>query len=570
VADGHAPRDAVRRLSAAALELHKRKRAMDKGQGCHAGSERLRYGTGEFDKTFSKVQVRRLSRRLREAGIEVFAGFTAKGCVITLFPDRSYDPAKVPIDPARGVHHLYRPELGPEYNDAWDPRRAEPLLQGGGPAREPAVVVWDGYEVTRRQRRECPEDVIRQAIKLILRKNGGDLSRVKDPRALLAYWCRAILAGRRVVRIHQKPPERRSPKEQKAAHLNQEERKQIAELGETLSDDPMVRRLLALTKGLAAKEPEAPPEGDAMPAKPSIRPAPASPGGARLFALCDAFLAEGITDLRPETRDRYYPVKLKSLRRVFGDVPLDSLTGEDLWRYAERRKSENVAVPTIRQEFSALMQICDFGRLRSLVHKDLRLFLPTLHDRRPLNDKRALSREEFERLCEKLPRERRHWVELCAYLILRPSEVESLQLQDVDRREPYWEILVRGTKSRQAHARLPLVGRARAVVEEALKQGRTRGAVVERWHNIRRDLPEACAEAGLEPVTATDLRGSAQTWLVDEGVPEEAITRLARHKDPTMLRQRYYRHGGVRVAAAAEQLGRGPPRSPPLDTAEPA
>lgn len=82
-----------------------------------------------------------------------------------------------------------------------------------------------------------------------------------------------------------------------------------------------------------------------------------------------------------------------------------------------------------------------------------------------------------------------------------------------------------------------------------------------RCDNPRPDLPLACEAAEIQGLRPTDLRASSMTWLIEEGVPERLIARLARHRDETMLRQRYLRRGGNGLREAAEQLAgsRAPP-----------
>lgn len=555
-------------LSAAALEVLKRMLAVDKGEGCHMGQERLRKGLTPLDRTFSDRQLRRHRRRLREVGAIHFGGFTANGRVVYLMPGRQYDPARVPIDPARGSHHLRRPEFGDLYNRSWDTERAEQLLTGQV-VREPPILIWDGYEVNRRTRRDFPEPVIRQAIGIIKVKNKGDLSAVRNPSALLRYYCEAIMLGRRVERVVSKPPESRSPKEERQAQLNREEREQLAQL--ELSADPAVRRLAELSRKATAAAP-APPEEPRAPAPPaaSLAAAPASAAAAgehplaRLFAAGDAWL-RSISHLHAETRDRYYPVKVKALRRGFGDLRLNDLDAEALRGYADARRAEGVCTKTIGQEFSTLALVVDHARRHGAVRRDLdtRPLQPPLRDTRPPPEKTYISREQFERLLGALPVDRRAWVELNTFLMCRPTELESLRLEDVRTSEEGWEILVRGTKNKYAHNTLPLVGRPLAIVQALQASGRTSGPLVESWTNIRRDLPLACDKAEIPHVNATDLRGCAMTWLVDEGVPVETVARMARHAGPAMVQGRYMRHCGKKLRRVAEQLAGTGRKSPP-------
>ena len=52
-------------------------------------------------------------------------------------------------------------------------------------------------------------------------------------------------------------------------------------------------------------------------------------------------------------------------------------------------------------------------------------------------------------------------------------------------------------------------------------------------------LLKGCIEAGLEPVTATDLRYASGRWLLEQGVPIEAVSRIMGHSSTTITKQVY-------------------------------
>ena len=420
------------------------------------------------------------------------------------------------------------------------------------------LTLVDGYPVPRSVARDYTPDVVRRAVAQIKQMNGGDLGKVmaqvRHKGSVLRHWCRVIVASQRVERVAAKPPEQRTPKEARAAQLTDREIEALRELEEQARDNPIAQALLAIAQKDAQEKLQA---RGAAPGD-EAAPAPAGRASVTLYAACEAFLRDACADLAPETRERYYPVKLQQLRRILGDRPLEPLGADDVDAYIQARRRE-VQIPTIRQEINALALVYDHARRKGWCKVDVRPLVPKLRDRRPLPQPQMVTREQFDRICDKLDASRREFLEIVAFLMCRPSEAKSLQLDDVHRSGDAWEIEVRGTKHRYAHARLPLVGRPRALVEAALARGVTSGPLVRPWLNVRRDLPAACEAAGVPRVTLTDLRASASTWLLDEGVPKHLIVRLGRWRDETMLDRRYYRRSTPALRGAAEALSRPPP-----------
>jgi integrase len=56
---------------------------------------------------------------------------------------------------------------------------------------------------------------------------------------------------------------------------------------------------------------------------------------------------------------------------------------------------------------------------------------------------------------------------------------------------------------------------------------------------MHRNLRSWCADAGIEPLTATDLRRSFATLMAERGVPESLLAKYLGHTSSTMLRKVY-------------------------------
>ena len=61
------------------------------------------------------------------------------------------------------------------------------------------------------------------------------------------------------------------------------------------------------------------------------------------------------------------------------------------------------------------------------------------------------------------------------------------------------------------------------------------------WSNVRRDLADACAKLGIEPVTPNDLRRTLGTWLRADGVEPQLIGAMMGHADSRMVERVYGR-----------------------------
>src|SRR5215813_3753697 len=66
---------------------------------------------------------------------------------------------------------------------------------------------------------------------------------------------------------------------------------------------------------------------------------------------------------------------------------------------------------------------------------------------------------------------------------------------------------------------------ANASLHHLSERWRATGAVVGRWHNVRRDLTIACQRAGIRPVSPNDLRRTFASWLKQRGVDSMVVPR---------------------------------------------
>ena len=74
---------------------------------------------------------------------------------------------------------------------------------------------------------------------------------------------------------------------------------------------------------------------------------------------------------------------------------------------------------------------------------------------------------------------------------------------------------------------------------------------------IGRDLPDACARAGVPRVTLNDLRRTFASWSVQAGVPAKVIANLMGHTSTRMVDLVYGRVGPSDYEAAIARLPGG-------------
>jgi len=80
------------------------------------------------------------------------------------------------------------------------------------------------------------------------------------------------------------------------------------------------------------------------------------------------------------------------------------------------------------------------------------------------------------------------------------------------------------------------------LLEHALKCSRGEGGKLFRpWAKVRRDLIEACKDAGIPPCSPNDLRRTCATWMRAAGVTLANIAPLMGHSDSKMVEKVYGR-----------------------------
>lgn len=236
-------------------------------------------------------------------------------------------------------------------------------------------------------------------------------------------------------------------------------------------------------------------------------------------------------------------------RTLGGDLDVNRanlvLAGE---HHLKERRKEDTGDGTICKEIGYGVMGLWRGKELGLFGGEPRSFFPTaLHGYSYQPRKRAATPEGFAALleAERIASGRYSWAipradELCGYAFTGARQAELFAIPkdgvDLSRRV----LTICGTKTKSAVREVPILDELMPVVERRLQ---TPGPMLfERvWHRqvMHRNLRSWCADAGIEPLTANDLRRTYATWMAEHGVPESLLLRYMGHASSRMLRAVY-------------------------------
>jgi integrase len=240
-------------------------------------------------------------------------------------------------------------------------------------------------------------------------------------------------------------------------------------------------------------------------------------------------LAFGCVDCSEATTSMY-EWKAGHLLRLFGEErEVNSLSMDLVRQYIATRQEEGAKAGTIAKELVTLRRTLALAKERGLFGRDPKMVIPKFRVRYQPRD-RWLTEQEFGALVEHLPAKRRLWVLLAALAGPRLSEVERARWEDVDLDEAW--LLLPGTKTQKSRRRVPIAPALATALREVKKAS---GPVIEHWHNVRRDLSQACAKAGIAKVTPNDLRRTFASWLKQAGKDSLVVARLLGHTSTRMV-----------------------------------
>lgn len=287
--------------------------------------------------------------------------------------------------------------------------------------------------------------------------------------------------------------------------------------------------------------------------------------------LMEAYLDQVQKAPRTMERDRR---TLRPLYREFSGRMLAGITGADIRAYRAKREEDGVMGSTIGSEIRLM------GAATAWAIKELDWPIPNpWAGRAPAAQPpraRWLTRDEAAALIDAAERLARRyaptaylpdWIRLCLYTGLRPGEAVALEWRRVDLAAGL--ILfdaghgVGGQKSGKAgsvpinqQARVALLSRERARQDGCpwVFPGRTGGPM----KRAQTAFERAVEVSGLADVHPHDLRRTFGSWLAQEGVPLQQISRLMRHEGIDVTHRVYAHLAPQTLADAAGVLDQSP------------
>jgi len=267
--------------------------------------------------------------------------------------------------------------------------------------------------------------------------------------------------------------------------------------------------------------------------------------------------------LSPETLE-IYQVKLGHVARVLGETtPLAEITHEAVGRYISQRETERVSQHTIHKELKALRFGLRLEAERGNYPHNVdhvtrtRRFAEGYKPR-----KRYLTWEEIPRLLMAIaspsglastaqaPERAQHVMWLIA-TAGRLRESYRAELDDHDFAK--WTVLIRGSKTSDAEARIAIAPAFRPMLLLAISGRPELGPLFPHWGNVHRSLLLACKRAGIERVSPNDLRRTHASLLRQSGIALEDIREVTRHATTRMLELVY---GRTNIEATTKALER--------------
>jgi integrase len=290
-------------------------------------------------------------------------------------------------------------------------------------------------------------------------------------------------------------------------------------------------------------------------------------GVCKLSEALGALISDKRRQGRSESTTQMYETKAGHLNRLIGhDTDINELDLDQHIRpYVDGRKKEKASQSTIHKELGVLYRALRAAgrRFRGRI-EDLKIrgFGPNYKPR-----SRWLPEEEYKRLEAQLPEQRRWHLRFFVLTGARQGEADRCELKHVDFERGL--LTLPGTKTELSRRPIPftafpeLEALLRELVAE-VPEGETR--LLPRWHNIRRDLADACAKAKIDRVSPNDLRRTFCSWLANRGVNTLAAAKLMGHASTRMVEQVYAQlHDDTlsQALGALEGLSLGPLNSVP-------
>jgi integrase len=261
---------------------------------------------------------------------------------------------------------------------------------------------------------------------------------------------------------------------------------------------------------------------------------------------------------RSEETVNFYRSKSGHLTRLLGaSLALAKLNARLVDDYVITRQDEGASNNTISKELTTLRGALKVAKRRGEFTGDIAAIMPDGFSAQYQPKERFLTAGEAQNLLAELTPDRAARVAFILATSARLGESDRAMLSDVDLNHGL--VRVRGTKTERSARMVPIVGAGHDLIQHCLRYAEGEGGLLFRpWGNIRRDLHEACARAGIDPVSPNDLRRTTATWMVMGGVSLHLISKVLGHRDTRMVERVYGQMPPEALKLALKQHLEGP------------
>lgn len=237
----------------------------------------------------------------------------------------------------------------------------------------------------------------------------------------------------------------------------------------------------------------------------------------------------------PEGTQHMYRYKAGHVVRVLGaDARLADLPAR-VDEYVEHRRAEGAADSAIGKELTALSQLLKLAKRRGAFRGDVSQLRPLGFSGKSVARTAVLAEADEPALRAACSPEQ--WAAVAFILATgaRFSEAMRARAADIDWRRR--EIRIRGTKTAEADALIPIVERCGM----AARLAEAEPFLPLTWAHMSMRLPDVCERAKIPRLTPNDLRRTVATRLIESGVDAYTVAKITRHMGVDMLKRVYDR-----------------------------
>jgi integrase len=251
----------------------------------------------------------------------------------------------------------------------------------------------------------------------------------------------------------------------------------------------------------------------------------------------------------------------RALAPRFGSLPFDALTVDACRDYAEERL-RTVKPGTVWTELNRLRSCLNWAEKRRVIQRAPYVWVPS----KPAPKDRVLTPDEVAKLMEAAVEPHvRLFMVLAITTGARAEAILELTWAQVDFNKGLIDLRSRDVANpltkrvRKGRSIVPMTEEARFDLLQA-KAGALTDHVIEYGGKpigkISKGFNEARRRAALSDVTPHTLRHSVVTWLNEDGIPLEDISRMVGHKDVATTRRIYAHPSAETLRPAADAVSR--------------